>query len=68
VTIAEEIRALRKALAENTATFGARWKKSGRAVENWEQGIREPDAFVLQDMRKVAARTKTATAKKKAKG
>jgi len=63
VTIAEEIRTLRAALGENTATFGARWQKSGRTVENWEQGLREPDAFLISAIRKLAARTK-ARAKK----
>jgi DNA-binding transcriptional regulator YiaG len=58
MTIADEVRALRVALAEDTAKFGARWRKSGRTVESWEQGIREPDAFVLDAMRKLAARTK----------
>jgi DNA-binding transcriptional regulator YiaG len=56
VTVAEEIRALRSSLGENTATFGIRWKKSGRTIENWEQGLREPDAFVLQEIRRLAAR------------
>lgn len=59
MTIAEEVRALRAALGENTATFGARWRRSGRTVEGWEQGLRVPDAFVLEAMRALAARTKT---------
>jgi DNA-binding transcriptional regulator YiaG len=54
--IADEIRALRAALEENTATFGARWHKSGRTVENWEQGRGEPDPFVLEAIRALAAR------------
>jgi DNA-binding transcriptional regulator YiaG len=58
VTIADEVRNLRVALQENTATFGARWQKSGRSIENWEQGRTEPDAFVLEAIRKLAARTK----------
>ncbi len=57
MTVAEEVRTLRVTLGENTATFGARWRKSGRTVESWEQGLREPDAFVLEAMRKLAART-----------
>lgn len=56
MTIADEIRALRAALGENTATFGARWQKTGRAVENWEQGRRIPDPFVLAAIRALAAR------------
>jgi DNA-binding transcriptional regulator YiaG len=56
MTIAEEVRALRALLQENAATFGARWQKSGRTIENWEQGRTEPDAFVLENIRKLAAR------------
>ena len=56
VTIADEIRALRATLHENTATFGARWRRSGRTVEQWEQGRRDPDAFVLEQIRTLAAR------------
>jgi DNA-binding transcriptional regulator YiaG len=56
MSIADEVRALRAALEENTATFGKRWHKSGRTVEGWEQGLRIPDAFVLEAMRALAAR------------
>jgi DNA-binding transcriptional regulator YiaG len=62
------VRTLRARLGENTATFGARWHRSGRTVETWEQGVRQPDAFVLEEMRALAARTTKARAKKKAKG
>jgi DNA-binding transcriptional regulator YiaG len=58
MTIAQEVRALRTALGENTATFGARWHRSGRTVETWEQGKRQPDPLVLDGMRALAARTK----------
>jgi DNA-binding transcriptional regulator YiaG len=54
--IADEVRALRAALGEDTASFGARFRRSRRTVENWEQGRREPDAFVLQAMRTLAGR------------
>ena len=64
MTIAEEVRDLRAALEEDTATFGARWHRSGRTVETWEQGRRQPDAFVLSGIRKLAARR--ATKKKQA--
>ena len=65
---AEEVRALRNVLGENTATFGARWRRSGRTIEDWEQGRSEPDGFVLDAIRKLAARrgltkTRTKTAK-----
>jgi DNA-binding transcriptional regulator YiaG len=66
MTIAEEVRTLRAALGENTATFGARWHRSGRTVETWEQGSRQPDPLVLDGMRALAARTKKASAKKAA--
>jgi hypothetical protein len=56
MTVAEEIRTLRKMLGENTAAFGARWQKSARAVENWEQGRNAPEPFVLDAIRKLAAR------------
>lgn len=73
MTIAETVRALRAALGEDTATFGARWHRSARTVEGWEQGRRQPDPLVLeglQDMRAylnsktAAARTKKQHAKK----
>ncbi len=63
MTIAEEIRALRAALQENTETFGARWHRSKRTIEDWEQGRSEPDGFVLDGIRKLAARTKPRKAK-----
>jgi DNA-binding transcriptional regulator YiaG len=59
MTIADEVRALRAALDEDTATFGQRWHKSGRTIENWEQGRREPDAFVLEAMRALAVKAST---------
>jgi len=58
VPIPDEIRNLRGILQENTTTFGARWFVSGRTVEDWEQGRRKPQAFVLDAIRKLAARTK----------
>jgi transcriptional regulator with XRE-family HTH domain len=57
VTIADEVRALRTALDETTARFAKRWHRSGRTIEDWEQGRSEPDGFVLDAMRKLAART-----------
>jgi DNA-binding transcriptional regulator YiaG len=65
MTTAEEVRALRAALHENTATFGARWLKSGRTIEAWEQGRSVPDAFVLEGIRKLAARRKKSTGRLK---
>ena len=59
MSIADDVRALRAALEEDTATFGARWHRSPRTVEQWEQGRRRPDPLVLDGMRVLAARRKT---------
>lgn len=56
MTPAALVKALRTDLKEDTTTFGKRWRKSGRTVENWEQGHRDPDAFVLERMRQQAMR------------
>jgi DNA-binding transcriptional regulator YiaG len=55
MTIAEEVKAIRAALGENTATFGARWHRSGRTVETWEQGLRSPDPLVLEGLQEMRA-------------
>lgn len=57
MTIAQEVKALRAALGEDTATFAARWHKSGRTIEDWEQGRRVPDGLAVESMRALAART-----------
>ncbi len=67
MTIAEEVRACRALVGENTATFGARWHRSGRTVETWEQGSRQPDALALDGIRALAARTHKAVARAKRK-
>ena len=76
MSIADDVRAARAALGEDTATFGARWHRSGRTVEDWEQGRRRPDPLVLEQLPEVlayfkkkgaAARTKKKRAKE-AKG
>lgn len=54
--VEDEVRAIRKALGESRATFGERWQKSGRTIENWEQGRRVPDAFMIERLRQLAAR------------
>jgi DNA-binding transcriptional regulator YiaG len=64
MTIAKEVKALRAALGESAATFAARWHRSPRTVETWEQGTRQPDPLVLEGMRALAARTTKARAKK----
>ena len=58
MTIADEVRALRALLDEDRATFGARWRRTGRTVETWEQGLRRPDPLVLDSIRTLAARRK----------
>ena len=65
MTIAEEVRALRAALKEDTTTFAARWLCSRRTVEDWEQGRRRPGALALQGMRALAARLKKTKAREK---
>jgi DNA-binding transcriptional regulator YiaG len=46
----QRIQALRHALDEDTATFGARFARSGRTVEDWEQGRRNPDGLVQREL------------------
>jgi DNA-binding transcriptional regulator YiaG len=67
MTIAEEVRAARAALGEDTATFGARWHRSGRTVEDWEQGRRNPDPLVREELPKILATVTARTKKKHAK-
>ena len=50
------VKALRVDLEEDRPTFAKRWQKSARTIENWEQGRRIPDAFVLERMRQQAHR------------
>jgi DNA-binding transcriptional regulator YiaG len=53
-----EIKALRQALGETTQQFGARFARSGRSVEDWEQGRRRPDAYILAVMVRLAGRAR----------
>lgn len=39
----QDIISLRLKLRENVAQFGARFERSGRTVEDWEQGRKTPD-------------------------
>lgn len=65
MSIETEVRALRAALGEDTATFGARWHRSKRTVEEWEQGRRRPDPLVIDGIRALLAdRRKKADAKR----
>jgi DNA-binding transcriptional regulator YiaG len=52
------IKALRKALGENTATFAARLAKSGRTIEDWEQGRRFPDALARRELSRIQESTR----------
>jgi DNA-binding transcriptional regulator YiaG len=59
----QRIQALRYALNENTDTFGARFARSGRAVENWEQGRNRPDALVVRELDRLEEAVKSGRAK-----
>jgi DNA-binding transcriptional regulator YiaG len=45
------IQQIRARLKETTAVFGARFGRSGRTVEDWEQGRRTPDVLALRLLR-----------------
>jgi DNA-binding transcriptional regulator YiaG len=51
-----QIQDLRKSLKESTEQFGARFERSGRTVEEWEQGRRSPDPIVLKLLRTLATK------------
>lgn len=51
---AAQVRALRRALEESTAVFGARLAKSGRTIEDWEQGRRQPDRLASRELARIA--------------
>ena len=55
----EMIRWLRAALRESVDTFGERFSRSGRTVEDWEQGRRRPDTLVLLALIKLKKRIDT---------
>jgi DNA-binding transcriptional regulator YiaG len=42
----ERIQSLRHALQESTDAFGQRFFRSGRTVEDWEQGRSRPNAQI----------------------
>lgn len=50
----QRIRGLRVSLGENAATFGARFGRSGRSIEDWEQGRRRPDVLALMAIDAIA--------------
>lgn len=58
-----QVKRLRAALGENTATFGSRFARSARTVEDWEQGRRVPDALcqrLLDELEPIAANARPA--------
>lgn len=50
-----KIKSLRNSLGENTATFAARFSRSARTIEDWEQGRRNPDPLALAIMAQIQA-------------
>lgn len=60
---ADRIRALRKAVGESTATFGAKVGRSSRTVEDWEQGRYAPDLLVERLLTTRARRVLSARAR-----
>jgi DNA-binding transcriptional regulator YiaG len=54
----ERIKTIRVAAGENTTEFGSRWMRSGRTVEDWEQGRRSPDPMILAALVKLELRQK----------
>lgn len=55
----ERIVSLRLKLKESVDEFGARFGRSGRTVEDWEQGRRNPDVMVLLAMERLEKRQKS---------
>lgn len=51
-----KIKALRGQLGETTDQFGGRFHRSGRTVEDWEQGRRNPDPVVISLLNKLENR------------
>ena len=67
MTRAAQVRAIRAKLGEDTKTFGARWHRSARTVEDWEQGRRSPDPLVLEQLDEMQAYLKDKAARSKKK-
>lgn len=56
-----KIQALRANLGETVEAFAERFGRSGRTVEDWEQGRRRPDVMVLLAMQKLSRRFERGT-------
>ena len=50
-----EIKSLRRSRGESVEVFGERFARCGREVNDWEQGRRQPDQFVIRAMRAMIA-------------
>lgn len=61
----DKIKTIRAALGENTATFAARFARSARTVEDWEQGRRNPDPLALAEMARIAGKNGQKKSRKK---
>ena len=53
MNISEKIKHIRKKKKLNTSQFGELIMKSGRTIENYEQGRREPDALAVREIEKI---------------
>ncbi len=53
-----QIQALRKALAEDVSTFGARFHRSGRTIQGWECDRFKPDGLALDKLTDIARTAK----------
>lgn len=49
-----QIQSLRRQLGESTTEFAARFARSPRSIEDWEQGRRRPDALCLRELERIA--------------
>lgn len=50
----KQIKNLRESLKESREQFGARFHRSWRTIESWEQGLREPDPLALDVLAELA--------------
>lgn len=57
----EEIQRIRRSLEENVETFGARFGRSGRTVEQWEQDRQVPDGLIRAQIQQLDAQTGATT-------
>lgn len=49
----DDIKKIRKAIGINTSGFGSLIGVSGKAVENYEQGIRKPGGAVVINIKRI---------------